>query len=93
MVKSDIDEFIRQRRAKCDHELQKSVGERNMYPEGTDAQLAFDCLIELFLGKDWYVVDPIHTAQVNTIALDEILYRHCRRYRKLCRKNNKPKNK
>lgn len=35
-------------------------------------QEAVDELIEHFLGVRWYVVDPLSTAQVNAIAVDEI---------------------
>ena len=34
-----------------------------------------EALIELknyFLGEDWYVVDPLHGAQVNAIIVDDI---------------------
>lgn len=37
-----------------------------------EGQEAFNEIIEYFLGKDWYVVDPLRTSQVNAIALDEI---------------------
>ena len=35
-------------------------------------QEAVDELIDHFLGKDWYVVDPLGVSQVNAIAVDEI---------------------
>lgn len=70
---------------------EKPIGEQDICPPVTDAQLVVDCLCDLFLGEDWYVVTPIHTTQVNTVILDEILYKHCREYRKLCKSKKKNK--
>lgn len=90
MYKSNyIDQFIRQRENHIASELRKSVGKRNIYPEATDAQLVVDCLTELLLGDDWYVSDPLPNCQVNTIALDEILYKRCRKYRNHWKKKKK----
>ena len=35
-------------------------------------QEAVNELIDHFLGKGWYVVDPLGVSQVNAIAVDEI---------------------
>lgn len=35
-------------------------------------QDAFNEVIKYVLGDDWYVVDPLSTDQVNSIALEEI---------------------
>ena len=53
-----------------------------LYPAPTEAQLAVNVLIEYLLGEDWYVVDPIHNSQVNTVAVHEILMKYSRKYRK-----------
>ena len=78
-----VREFIKLMEEHSAEELEKPYLERNLYPQGTDAQLVVNCLCEVFLGKDWYVVDPICNSQVNTLILDEILYRYCKEYRKL----------
>lgn len=38
-------------------------------------QEALNELIDYFLGKDWYVVDPLGPTQVNAIAVDEIKHK------------------
>lgn len=54
----------------------------------TDAEFrAF--IIDYLLGTDWYVVDPISPAQVNEIALCQILEKYSKRYRKEKRLNEK----
>lgn len=60
---------------------QKPFSKRNIYPTITDAQLVVDCLCDLLLGEDWYVTDPLPNGQVNTIILDEILYKYFKPYR------------
>lgn len=40
--------------------------------EAIDGQKAFSELVDHFLGKNWYVVDPLSQTQVNAIALEEI---------------------
>lgn len=40
--------------------------------EPISGQEAFNEVIHYILGKDWYVVDPLSTDQVNAIALEEI---------------------
>lgn len=84
-----VQEFIRLMDEHANEELKKPYLERNLYPRGTDAQLVVNCLCEVFLGKDWYVVDPMHNSQVNTVILDEILYRYCKGYRKLVDERSK----
>ena len=44
-----------------------------MCPPPLEAQEGLNILIDHFLGKDWYVVMPIGTKQVNTEAVYEIL--------------------
>jgi len=45
-------------------------------PPSTKAQDGLHILIEHFLGEDWYVVSPLHTEQVNTEAIYQILKLH-----------------
>jgi len=42
----------------------------------TSAQKAVNVLIEHFLGKDWYTVNPVNQEQVNTEAVIQILKKH-----------------
>ena len=39
-------------------------------------------IIDYLLGEDWYVVDPLGQTQINEIALNEILEKYSRRYKK-----------
>ena len=48
----------------------------NIYPESTSDKNAIRLLIDYFLGKDWYVVDPISHDQINTIAVNEIIKKY-----------------
>lgn len=50
-------------------------------PPKTEAQEVVNCLKELFLGEDWYIVDSVSGQQANSIILDEILKRYCKAYR------------
>ncbi len=52
-------------------------------------QFAFDCLIEAFLGPDYYITWPISTGQCNAVILDKILRTHSQDYRKLIKKKQK----
>ena len=89
ITSENIQKFIKQREDHINEEMQKPVDQRNIYPECTDAQLVVNCLCDLFLGEDWYVTDPLCTGQVNTIILDNILYKYCSEYRKYVNKRNK----
>lgn len=42
--------------------------------EPIEAQTAFNEVVDLILGEDWCVVDPLGPTQVNAIALDNIKY-------------------
>lgn len=55
------------------HERRK----QELYPYGhlepmSDAE-ALQALIDYFLGKNWYVVDPLSKSQVNAIAVADII--------------------
>lgn len=56
-------------------------GSRGMCPAPMDAQLGLNVMAEYLLGSDWYVVDPIHTEQVNTVLVHAILMRYSRKFR------------
>lgn len=54
----------------------------NIYGVGiSDAEFR-TFIIDYLLGEDWYVADPIGQTQVNEIALERILEKYSRRYRK-----------
>ena len=53
----------------------------NLFGVGvTDAEFR-QFIIDYLLGSDWYVVDPLSQAQVNEIALNDILNKYSKRYR------------
>lgn len=62
---------------------------KELYPPTIDPQFVIDCLCEVFLGPDYYIVLPCGNAQGNTIILDEILRTHSRKYRKLVKRKQK----
>ncbi len=52
----------------------------NIFTEVTINDSEFrQLIIELILGKDWYVTDPLNGGQVNTIALVEIIQKYNRK--------------
>ena len=56
-------------------------GKYGICPPALDAQVALNELCEFFLGKDWYIVTPMHNAQANYVMVYEI-ERKFRRYKK-----------
>jgi len=54
----------------------------NIFPVGiSDAEFR-EFIIDYLLGHDWYVVSPCSTPQTNEIALEEILKKYSKEYRK-----------
>ena len=47
-------------------------GNNGICPPAINAQVALNELCEFFLGKDWYIVTPMHNAQVNYVMVYEI---------------------
>lgn len=41
--------------------------------------------IDYLLSEDWYVVDPLGQTQINEIALEQILTKYSKRYKKECK--------
>lgn len=72
-----------------EEEEKKPYYKRDLCPTPTEAQLVVECLCDVFLGEDWYVTFPLHSTQVNTCILDEILYKYYKPYRKYIDKRNK----
>lgn len=57
----------------------------NIYGVGiSDAEFRY-FIINYILGEDWYVVDPLGQAQINEIALINILEKYSKRYKKECK--------
>lgn len=81
--KSDLETFV--------DELYRFESEHpfEMFPMAISAEFALDCLVDAFLGEDWYTAGAISAPQVNTIILDEILLRYSSKYRRLIRKKQK----
>ena len=61
-------------------EFQKWLDENwekdNMFPPCLDAQLAIDFLCNYLLGEDYYIVNPLCTAQANCEIVHDILYKY-----------------
>ena len=83
MIKNKLIKFIKEikslQKYKTDKEMRKyissicdSVSEHEFGPMTMNAQTAVDELIVFFLGKDWYVVDPLTHEQINPIIVIEI---------------------
>lgn len=62
--------------------LEQEAKDDNLCPPSLPAQLAVDYLCNYLLGEDWYCVMPMHTEQVNTEIVHEILMKYSRKYRK-----------
>lgn len=54
----------------------------NIFGVGITDKEFVNYTIEYLLGKDWYVVDPLGRTQINEIALQDILLKHSKRFRK-----------
>lgn len=53
-----------------------------IFPAPMEAQQALDILINYLLGDDWYVVSPMHTKQVNACAVEQILDKYSKTWKK-----------
>lgn len=59
----------------------------NIYPDPIEAQDALKVLQKFFLGRDWYVIDPLTTGQVNACLVDAILSKFPNRYKRFAKLN------
>ena len=66
--------------------LNENWDKNNMFPPPLEPQKAIDFLEQYLLGEDWYIVNPLTTAQANVEIVHEILYRYSRKYRKEVKK-------
>lgn len=64
------------------HKYSNREDKDNIFGVGvTDAEFRH-FIIDYLLGSDWYVVDPLGQTQINEIALNDILNKYSKRYRK-----------
>lgn len=54
----------------------------NIFGVGIDDRMFRVFVIQYLLGDDWYVTDPLGQNQINEIALEEILTKYSKKYRK-----------
>lgn len=65
-----------------DEKYRNREDKRNIFGVGITDKEFVDYTIEYLLGKDWYVVVPLGRTQINEIALQDILLKHSKRFRK-----------
>lgn len=82
-------EFISKLKKRREDQMKLLPEERDIFPIETNAQDAINILCQGLLGEDWYIVDPIGNSQVNTLIVDEILYKYNKKYRKEANKYRK----
>ena len=63
----------------------------NSYCTGITDKEFVHFIIKYLLGEDWYVVDPLGHEQLNQIALEEILDKYSKEFRKEIKRFNKSK--
>ena len=68
-------EYMREKR-------EKREDKDNIFPVGISDTEFRAFIIDYLLGEDWYVVDPLGQNQINELAMDEILEKYSKRYRK-----------
>lgn len=62
--------------------LDQNWDKDNMFPPPMEAQIGLNFLQQYLLGEDWYIVNPISTAQANCEVVHDILYKYSKKYRK-----------
>ena len=88
-LSSNMKKFIEDIEKYNEENNKKPYAERNIYPQGTGAQFVVNCLCDLFLGEDWCISDPLPNCQVNTIILEEILYKYNKEFRRYIKSKQK----
>ena len=53
-----------------------------LMPAPMEAQQALNILIGYLLGEDWYVVDPMSPRQCNACAVEQILDKYSKQWRR-----------
>ena len=69
--------------------LDKNWQKDNMFPPPLDAQIALNFLQQYLLGEDWYIINPLTTAQANCEVVHNILYKYSKQYKKEYKKKLK----
>lgn len=69
--------------------LDKNWEKDNMFPPCLDAQKAVDFLCDYLMGEDYYIVNPLSTAQANSEIVHDILYKYSKKYRKEYKRRQK----
>lgn len=80
-ISKNVANFISRLETAYKVEMDKPWRERNIMPVETEAQEVVNCLCDVFLGENWYVAVSMNQKQVNTVILDNILYKYCAAYR------------
>lgn len=88
-IPDSIQAFIDKLKAHNEEENRKVIMRSDLFPIATEPQEALQILCDLFLGEKWYVGFPLGVKQVNTLIVDEILYKYSRQYRKAVKKYEK----
>ena len=72
---SNYTDFIKEKESKREDK-------GNIYCTGITDREFVHFIIKYLLGEDWYVVDPLGHEQINQIALEEILDKYSKEFRK-----------
>ena len=75
--------------AKWLREQEEKTNRFNVFAPPLKAQDAMSFLIDYLLGDDWYVMYPARTEQINAEAVDAILLKYSKKYRKDIKKERK----
>lgn len=75
MINNSYIDFIKEKES-------KKEDKDNIYCTGITDKEFINFIIEYLLGEDWYVSDPLGHNQVNQIALEEILDKYSKKFRK-----------
>ena len=54
----------------------------NIFPPALEAQEGIKFLQKYLLGEDWYIVNPLSSAQANCEVVHDILYKYSRKFRR-----------
>lgn len=88
-IPDSIQAFIDKLKAHNEEANAKVIMRSNIFPVSTEPQEALQILCDLFLGEKWCVGLPLGVKRVNTLIVDEILYKYSRQYRKAVKRYEK----
>lgn len=72
----------------CNKEAQRKDKD-NIFCTGISDTEFVKFAIKYLLGDDWYVVDPLGYSQVTQLALEDILFKYSKQFKKEYKKANK----